>query len=665
MLNDNAALQALKARFEQGRVRKEGTVRSTERGFGFLECEDRESFFIAPRYMRSLMHGDRVAATITPGERDRSQAVPDALLEPALTRFMARVRLAGGALRVVSLHPSIRMEIPAEDGRSEQGAVLGEGDYVVCQLTAHALRDRSFRARITEFVATAADPQAPWSVSLRALDLPLEPPPADADCLVFHDEGEREDLTDLPLVTIDSPKTRDMDDALCAARRDGGGFVLHVAIADPSAYILPGSRLDRMAAQRAFSIYLPGRDVPMLPRELAEDLCSLREGELRPVLAVRLEIGSDGALVTERTRFMLARIRSRRRLNYAQVSDFIELGTPLEEGGDPEVTASLTCLHELAQARDQYRQRHGAAFRSRPEYEFVLTPDGALDHIEIVTRRAGNQIVEECMIAANLAAGQVLATACGGGVFNVHEGFDPRFRRELETLLPALGFAAGDDSALRSIEGFCAARRFANEQSSPYLDCRIRKLQQFTRISAQPGPHFALGVENYATFTSPIRKYSDIINHRLLKAHARGVHDEALLPAAVDIERMNVARRLCRSAEREVRDWLYIGYLRPGLEQGRTYHAEVFDISRSGMRLLLTECGAVGFMPGSLLCADRRLFELSGATGELLVGREVRLRLGDELEVRIAELREETHSIVLAPAAGGIAGLPLPADAGS
>lgn len=660
MLFDNEALQALKQKFEEGKVKKEGVVKSTDRGFGFLECSDRESYFIPPRYMRNVLHGDRVVAVIEPGERDKKeQAIPEKLVESALDRFVAQVKTVDGRLRVVSDDVNIKIEINAEDARGDKSIALEDGDYVVCRLKTHALQDKHFKARITEFVAKKDDPKVPWTVSLRALDLPLEPPHADPGSLKYKDDFEHQDLTSIPFVTIDSEKTKDMDDALYASM-EGDVFVLYVAIADPTAYIYPGDPLDKVAARNAFSIYLPGRDIPMLPRELSDDLCSLKEGEIRSSLVARLEVAKDGEILFDRTKFMLAKIKSYRRLVYNQVSDFLEQGTR-SEGFDPDQTVedNLRCLLEFAKARDQYRQTHGAAFRNRPDYDFVLNDDGALDHIEVNYRRSANQIVEECMISANLAAGYVLANNYHGGVFNLHEGFDLKHKSEVVSLLSSLGCEEGDESPYSTIQGFSAVRRLANSKESPYFDCRIRKLQQFSKISSKPGPHFALGVENYATFTSPIRKFGDMVNHRLLKALTTGHTEQAKLPSDDMIEHMNIARRLNRTVERDVKDWLYVDYLKGDLEKHTVFKAEVFDISRSGMRLIMVDNGAIGFLPASMIGADKHLFELNANTGELLVNNQVKLRLGDIIEVKISSLNRDTRSIVLS-LVHGIEGLPLP-----
>lgn len=662
MLFDDPALQQLKHSFDSQKVRKEGTVRATERGFGFLETADRTSYFIAPNYMKNLMHGDKISAIITEDERNRTSAEPETLLEPALTRFTGKLTInhAEGRTRylVQPDSPVIKLQIICDDKRADKTHKLANGDWVVCNLTRHALRDHSFRGEITEFVTSGNDPKVPWTVSLRALDLPLECPAA-PEAFVFHEGAlSREDLTALPFVTIDSEKTKDMDDALFIEKNADGSFLLYVAIADPTGYIDENSPLDKEASKRAFSIYLPGRDIPMLPRELSDDLCSLREGEVRPVLCARIPVAADGTVEATKAVFTLANIKSHGKLIYNQVSDFLEKGIREPFNPSAEVESVLRLLTEFSKVRDHYRSTHSAPFRDRPDYEFVLNDAGALDHIEVNYRRIANRIVEECMITANIACGEVLSEHYQAGIFNTHKGFDLSVARDILDLLRKEGYNDATEESLGTLEGFGAVRRYASSQPTPYLDSRIRKLQEFSQISLKPAPHFALGLENYATWTSPIRKYGDMINHRLLKAMILNTQHPRL-PDTDTLATMNQARRINRMAEREVREWLYVDYLEPDIAKKTVFTGEVFDVVRGGLRVSLSENGAFVFVPGSFITDDKAAIEFSSGSGEVLVNGKTVLRLGDPIKVRIAEVNKATRSIVAAPAEP-VGGLKLP-----
>ncbi len=662
MLFDDPALKALKQSFDSQKERAEGVVRASERGFGFMETADRDSYFITPQDMKNLLHGDKISAIITEDNQGRRQAQPETLVESALSVFVGRITInsAEGRRRIFVTpdSPTIKNSFVCDDHRKDKSAELHSGDWVRCRLTRHALKDKNFRAEIFEYITSAADPKAPWTVSLRALDLPLECPALPAD-LKFNDQDlPREDLTALPFITIDSEKTKDMDDALYIEKKDDGSFVLFTAIADPTGYIDESSPLNAEAAKRAFSIYLPGRDIPMLPRELSDDLCSLREGVERPVLCARIPVTAEGAVLSERTVFTLATIKSQGKLIYNQVSDFLEKGSA--EGFVPSdaVKAQLEILTAFTQVRDAYRSSHAAPFRNRPDYEFVLTEDGALDHIEVNYRRIANQIVEECMITANIACGDTLAAHFNAGIFNTHKGFDAGELQDVLDLLRHEGFEGATAQSLQTIEGFSAVRRFAAAQESGYLDGRIRKMQEYSQISDHPAPHFALGLKNYATWTSPIRKYSDMINHRLLKALILKSASPKL-PDDETLASMNQARRLNRQAERAVRDWLYVDYLRPDVEKKTVFHAEIFDVVRGGLRLSLQENGAMIFIPSSMITEDRTAIEFSVNTGEVLVKGQCALRLADVIEVRLVEINRGTRSILGCPV-NPVGGLMLP-----
>ncbi len=662
MFFDDPALRELKKNFNSQKVRKEGIVRASDRGFGFLECPDHKSYFIAPNFMKNLLHGDKISAVITEDNAGRSQAEPETLVESALTQFVGRVYIntAEGRRRiwVQPDSPTIKTQLQCDDRRQDKSAELQNGDWVRCSLKKHALRDKSFRAEIIEYVTQAADPKAPWTVSLRSLDLPLTSPQMPADLHFNEGSIPREDLTALPFVTIDSEKTRDMDDALYITREADGSFVLYVAIADPTGYIDENSPLDREASHRAFSIYLPGRDIPMLPRELSDDLCSLREGEVRPVLCARIPVSTEGEVNSQQTVFSFASIKSQGKLSYNKVSDFLEKGAAEDFAPSEAIARVLHDLVDFTLARDKFRCTHAAPFRNPPDYEFVLNEEGALDHIQINYRRIANRIVEEAMISANIACGDQLAAHFHAGIFNVHAGFDPKVTRDVLDLLREEGFEGATAESIATMEGFCAVRRYASSQESTYLDNRIRKLQEYSQISITPAPHFALGLQNYATWTSPIRKYGDMVNHRLLKAMILQTSSPRL-PDSNTLQQMNAARRINRMAERDVRDWLYVDYLKPDIEKKTVFTAEIFDVVRGGLRAALQENGAMIFIPSSFVSEDKTAMEFSAITGELLVHGTPALRLGDLLKVRIFEVNKTTRSILGCPAEP-VGGLKLP-----
>lgn len=643
MFQDNPLLAQLKQQLHSQTPRAEGVVKATEKGFGFLEVDAQKSYFIPPPQMKKVMHGDRIVAVIHT-EKERESAEPEELIEPFLTRFVGKVQGKNDRLSIVPDHPLLKDAILAA-ARGVQHE-FKEGDWAVAEMRRHPLKgDRSFYADLTQYITFADDHFVPWWVTLARHNLEKEAPNGVATEML--DEGlERQDLTALNFVTIDSASTEDMDDALYAEELADGRLQLTVAIADPTAWIAEGSKLDNTAKIRAFTNYLPGFNIPMLPRELSDDLCSLRANEVRPALACRMIIAADGT-IDDDIAFFAATIESKAKLAYDNVSDWLENnGTwqPDNEG----IAQQIRLLHRICLSRSEWRHHHALVFKDRPDYRFVLGEKGEVLDIVAEPRRIANRIVEESMIAANLCAARVLRDKLGFGIYNVHTGFDPANADALAALLKTHGLHVDAEEVL-TLEGFCKLRRELDAQPSGFLDSRIRRFQSFAEISTEPGPHFGLGLEAYATWTSPIRKYGDMINHRLLKAVIKG---EAIARPQEDItQQMAERRRLNRMAERDVGDWLYARFLNDKAGTNTRFAAEIIDVSRGGMRVRLVDNGAIAFIPAPFLHAVRDELVCSQENGTVQIKGETVYKVTDVIDVTIAEVRMETRSIIARPAA--------------
>ncbi|EAR5726771.1 exoribonuclease II [Salmonella enterica] len=644
MFQDNPLLAQLKQQLHSQTPRAEGVVKATEKGFGFLEVDAQKSYFIPPPQMKKVMHGDRIVAVIHT-EKERESAEPEELIEPFLTRFVGKVQGKNDRLSIVPDHPLLKDAIPCRAARGVQHE-FKEGDWAVAEMRRHPLKgDRSFYADLTQYITFADDHFVPWWVTLARHNLEKEAPNGVATEML--DEGlERQDLTALNFVTIDSASTEDMDDALYAEELADGRLQLTVAIADPTAWIAEGSKLDNTAKIRAFTNYLPGFNIPMLPRELSDDLCSLRANEVRPALACRMIIAADGT-IDDDIAFFAATIESKAKLAYDNVSDWLENnGTwqPDNEG----IAQQIRLLHRICLSRSEWRHHHALVFKDRPDYRFVLGEKGEVLDIVAEPRRIANRIVEESMIAANLCAARVLRDKLGFGIYNVHTGFDPANADALAALLKTHGLHVDAEEVL-TLEGFCKLRRELDAQPSGFLDSRIRRFQSFAEISTEPGPHFGLGLEAYATWTSPIRKYGDMINHRLLKAVIKG---EAIARPQEDItQQMAERRRLNRMAERDVGDWLYARFLNDKAGTNTRFAAEIIDVSRGGMRVRLVDNDAIAFIPAPFLHAVRDELVCSQENGTVQIKGETVYKVTDVIDVTIAEVRMETRSIIARPAA--------------
>ncbi|MDR5859364.1 exoribonuclease II [Halomonas eurihalina] len=645
MLQNNSALAQLKQQIRDNTPRVEGVIKATERGFGFLETEDGTSYFVPPPAMKQVLHGDRVGA-ILHEEGEKKSVEPDTLIEQGLERFIARVRKRDGRLAVIPDHPSISNVLKARVKRSLDEASLDDGDWVEARLVRHPLKpdDRAFFAQIDELVAKHDNPAVPWRVTLARHALE-QASPEGGDDWPLRDEGlQREDLTEAPFFTIDNAKTRDMDDALRIEPRDNGGWRLTVAIADPTAYVAEGDGVDLEARTRAFTVYLPGQNVTMLPEHLADDLCSLWENQDRPALACTLDVEADGSFGDYR--FFAATVRSHARLAYDDVSDWLE--DQGEWAPEPAIGEQLKALRDLTEARTAWRAEHALVFKDRPDYVFDLDDAGNVLNIRTEQRRIANRMIEESMIAANACCAHLLAEHVGHGIFNVHRAFEP------DKAEAAREFLADQDievalEALTELPRYKELKRELEGRDDAWLDARLRRFQGFTSMSARPGPHFGLGLSAYATWTSPIRKYGDMVNHRLIKRVLKG--EQAPAEASLELtEQLTERRRLNRMAERDVKDWLYVRYLGTHAESGEAFDAEIIAINRGGMRVRLTANGATAFVPAPLMHSDRDKVVIDDKEGRIQIEGEERFKLGDPVRVALTEAREETRSLVGRPA---------------
>nr|WP_299245522.1 exoribonuclease II [uncultured Halomonas sp.] len=644
MLQNNALLAQLKQQIRETTPRVEGVIKGTDRGFGFLETDSGESYFVPPPAMKLVLHGDRVEAVLKE-EGDKKSVEPERLIETGLDRFIARVQKRDGRLAVIPDHPSINNVLKARIKRSLDEDSIDDGDWIVARLVRHPLKpdDRAFFSQIDELIAKHDDPAVPWRVTLARHALEQASPQSDEEWALADEGLERKELTDTPFFTIDGENTRDMDDALYIESRSNGGWRLSVAIADPTGYVAEGHAVDLEAQTRAFTVYLPGQNVTMLPEVLADDLCSLKEGQERPVLVCELDIAADGSLGDYR--FFAATMRSHARLVYDKVSDW------LENQGDwaPEkaIGSQLQALAAMTEARTGWRTQHALVFKDRPDYAFDLDAAGNVLDVRIEERRIANRMIEESMIAANACCADLLADKVGHGIFNVHRAFEPEKADAALEFLTAQQIEVARE-ALLELPRYRELKRALEERNDAWLDARLRRFQGFTSMAARPGPHFGLGLASYATWTSPIRKYGDMVNHRLIK---RVLKNERAPAEASEVltEQLTERRKLNRMAERDVKDWLYVRYLTPAAKAQQTFEAEVINVNRGGMRVRLAANGATAFVPAPLMHSDRDKVAIDDKEGRIHIEGEERFKLGDDIRVILTEAREETRSLVARP----------------
>ena len=639
-------LKQLKKELHESAPKIEGSIKATEKSFGFLETDKGKSHFVPPPQMKKVLHGDRVVATLKK-DGDKEFVELDSLVETNLDRFIARVTFFKDKLQVQPDLPQIKRSLPAATAADVSKADLKEGDWVVAELKQHGLKDGRFKTEVIRKICTADSPDQSWLVSLARHNLPESAPIIEQESFEqLPDSQPRQDLTDLPLFTIDSATTKDMDDALYAEKHKDGGWMLTVAIADPTAYIAEDSEVDNIAKSRGYTTYLPGRNIPMLPRVLSDELCSLQSGVKRAALCCKVHIGSDGHLAGEPV-FFTAWIESKAKLTYEEISNWFEQEE--EIGHDQQLLAPLQALKELAEASMNWRRNNAVIFPDRPDYRFKLDETGKVVAIFADQRRIAHKMVEEAMVLANICAARFLAPF-GVGLYNTHIGYEVEKREEAAQVATDQGYEVTAEQ-LGELSGFSAFRRQLIAEENTWLDSRLRRYQAYVETSTKPAPHYGMGLEGYATWTSPIRKYSDMVNHRLIKqalTDASALNTESLSDAL--LEQMDQQRMFSRLAERDTNNWLYCQFLKPAVEEETLFEAEIFDISRGGMRVRLLENGASPFIPGSMIHKERKEMTLDNNSGQVFVQGEVRYRLGDKIQVQLIKVDEERRSLLAKPA---------------
>lgn len=647
MLQNNPLLAQLKQQMRQETAQVQGIIRGHSKGFGFIEVEGDKSYFIPPPSMKKLWHGDRITARLR-SKSGQTIVEPERLIEAALTQFVGRLDKVSGRLAIIPDVPGIHRAISCQLD-PKIATKVAPGDWVTATLKQHPLQKggKLFHAEVSDWITRGDDNFAPWWVSLARYQLPRQAPDISDVPSDLIDNTPRIDLTQIPFVTLDGQSTQDMDDALAVRKGTDNQLILMIAIADPTAYVAYNSEIDRCAQQRGFTHYLPSMDIPMLPRQLADNLCSLRTGEQRPAIVCQMAIGADGSLASS-AEFLIAWIRSQAKLDYQQVSDWLE-GTGDWAPPTAAVAEQIQLLWEVAKVRTAWRQQHTSVFKDRSEYRLVVDDQGNVVDVAIEERRIAHRMVEEAMIVANLCAARLLRDHLGYGMFTVHNGLEKSQIDQVISLLQA-NQAPFSAEQLLTPEGFCELRRYLDAQPTAYLTGCLRRYQGNSSLSWQPAAHYGMGCDVYATWTSPIRKYGDLINQRLLKAVIAQRTPEQF-PGATLATYLNERRRKQRLTERQINDWLYARFLQQRLKPGEQQLAEIIDVTRGGLRGRLLENGAVIFLPSSSLHPIREELICCQESGYVLIKGKPSYRLGDNLSVVLRENLLENRHVLASPAA--------------
>jgi len=563
-------------------------------------------------------------------------------------RVLGVYQQVGGDGRIVPTDRRVKSEFLVDDAG---GAKPGE---LVLAETSSDRRMGLPRARITERLgATMKDPRAFSLIAIHANGIPVN---FAADVIAEAEAAKpvtkltgREDLRDIPLVTIDGADARDFDDAVWAEPDpdNPGGWHAIVAIADVAHYVTTDRPLDRSARERGNSVYFPDRVVPMLPESLSNNLCSLVPNQPRPCLAVHMWIGADGAL--HRHRFLRGLMRSAARLTYEQVQSARD-GYPDDDTG-PLAETIIAPLYGVFEALNQGRKNRGAIDLDLPERQVILGDDGHVAAVAPRPRLDAHRLIEELMINANVAAAETLEQRQTAAMYRIHDEPAAEKISDLREFLKGydLKLAAGQHP--RPIHFNRLLDQVANTPHAPAVNTAILRSQAKAEYSPENVGHFGLSLRRYAHFTSPIRRYADLLVHRaLIRAldlGNDGLPDGAEADFVALGEQISQTERRAQSAERDALDRYVTAFLEGRV--GATFPARISGVSRFGLFVTLSETGADGIIPRRSLDRDATVDE----AGHVMTAPGWVIRLGDMVEVRLREANTTTGGLVFELLSGG------------
>ncbi|MEE2566822.1 ribonuclease R [Hyphobacterium marinum] len=591
--------------------------------------------------------GDRALVRLEPDGEGGYEARLIRRLGQSAHAILCVLRKGKGQPRLVPVDRKSRHELVPVRGDAEKAR---DGDLVLCRIAKerhHGLKT----AQIVEVIGDASAAGAGSVIALHAHGIPTgfsEAEAAQAEKIKPVRQGNREDLRDIPLITIDPDDARDHDDAVWAAPHDdkanAGGWIVLVAIADVAAYVTADSPLDRGALKRANSVYLPDRVVPMLPEKLSNDLCSLREGEERPCMAVRMIFDKSGEKRSHR--FIRGWMRSVAKLSYTQAQSAIG-GSPDDVTG-PLLEPVLKPLWGAYAALRAARERRAPLEIDAPERKVKVGEDGRVLGVEERSRFDAHKLIEECMIQANVAAAETLEQKRVPLIYRAHEPPSVEKIDALADFLPTIGmkWAKGEPPRPDRFN-----RLLEQAKGGPHYltvnEVVLRTQSQAVYSIENPG-HYGLNLRRYAHFTSPIRRYADLTVHRALIRALKLGDDGQTETEASQLDAIagdiSTAERRAMAAERDATDRFIALYLAEHV--GGEFAGRITGVTRFGAFVKLDETGADGLVPISRLGDDRFNHD---EKAHALVGQRTGAiyRLGMPVRVRIDEAAPITGGLLL------------------
>jgi ribonuclease R len=621
-----------------------GRVQGHADGFGFLIPDDGSpDMFLSAKEMHKVLHGDHVMVRETGVDRrGRREGAIVEVLERGVTQLVGRLHADHGILFVEAENRRISQDIliPREESMDARA-----GQVVTVEIIQQPSKHAQPIGRIIEVVGDYTAPGMEIEIALRKHDLPHQFPPEVEklsaklpDSVQKKDLKKREDLRDLPLVTIDGETARDFDDAVYC-ERDGKGYKLYVAIADVSHYVLPLDALDREAFNRGNSVYFPRRVIPMLPEALSNGLCSLNPQVDR--LCMVCEMNLDDAGSFRDYRFFPAVMHSHARLTYTKVAAMLDNPKGEDARQYESLLPHIQLLYKLFKVLLKVRKKRGAIDFETVETQMIFNDQGKIERILPVKRNDAHRLIEECMLAANVCASDFLQKNKQPTLYRIHEGPTSDKLAALRDFLKEFGVQLGGGSQPSAKDYARTLTKIRDRPDAQLLQTvMLRSLSQAVYSPDNVG-HFGLAYESYTHFTSPIRRYPDLLVHRAIKAvlngkgyspgdwHELGAH-------------CSQTERRADDASRDVESWLKCYYMQDKI--GEDFDGVISGVTAFGLFVALDGIYVEGLVHISELPSDYFHFD---AAKHMLLGERSgrRYRLGDRIRVKLVRVDLEASKI--------------------
>ncbi|QJC30231.1 exoribonuclease II [Enterobacteriaceae endosymbiont of Neohaemonia nigricornis] len=641
MLHNNKILLQLKNKLSKISNYLEGIVKIINKNFVILSIKNKKMYNISITYLDKIMCGDRVLFFVK-SNSTLEEAIPIKLLQSNINIFIGNIKKINNKLYFIPLNnANYKHNLIISHNRNIYN--LKDDDLILAKIINHPLQNfHKFKVEIIEYFPYKNKYLLQFWKIFSKYNIDISPP-SDSLChniKIIDNNTHRRDLTKLCFITIDNINTKDIDDAIYIEEINTQQLQIYVAIADPTSYIEYNSKIDIIASNRMFTTYFPEFIIPLLPKYISENICSLQPMQIRSTLVCKMIINNDGILL-QNAEFFMGLIQSKAQLNYVNVSNWLDnIGTWQPE--NYEIKNQINLLYKSYIYRRQWSKKN-TIFFNNPIYKLIMNDQLQILNIKLEPKRIAHKIIEEIMVAANICAAEILYKFLGFGIYNVYYGFNYKKINKIVFLLNEYNIQY-KTSILTTLQGYKHIYQQLKKQKLLLLLNRIRKYQLATIFQSKPGPHFGLGVLRYATWTSPLRKFGDLINHRLIKAI---IQKKCInKPSVQIIHNMNYKKRLNKQIENRIINWLYIEYCKNILNDKQIFVSEIIDVLLIGLKVRLIKNGMYALIPINLISSISNNIIILPMQGKILYNNKILYKVTDYIKVMIEKIDVNNNIIV-------------------